>query len=66
MVPYNIATNVGKNLTYLPSLLLSVLVILISIVIGLLWHKMKEDRPVLAKRVFYALCAIYFFRFFCF
>jgi hypothetical protein len=66
MVPYSIAQNVGMNLTYLPSLFLSALVISSMIVCGLFWHKMKEDRPVLAKRVFYGLCAIYFFRFFLF
>jgi uncharacterized membrane protein len=66
IVPYSIARNVGMNLNYLPSLMLSVLVISLMIVCGLFWHKMKEDRPVLAKRVFYTLCAIYFFRFFFF
>lgn len=63
-VSYSIARNVGPNLTYLPSFLISALVISLMIVCGLVWHKLKEERPVLAKRIFYSLCAIYFLRFF--
>ena len=63
-VPYSIARNIGPNLTYLPSFLISALVISLMIVCGFVWHKLKEERPVLAKRIFYSLCAIYFLRFF--
>jgi uncharacterized membrane protein len=63
-VPYSIARNIGPTLTYLPSLLISIAVITFMIVCGLFWHRLKEERPVLAKRVFYGLCLVYFLRFF--
>jgi uncharacterized membrane protein len=63
IVPYSIARNVGSNLTYLPSFLISALLITLMVVCGVAWYQIKENRPLLAKRIFYSLCVLYFLRF---
>jgi len=63
-MPTYIAKAVGPTLTYGPSLLISFLVISSMAVCGIVWHLLKERKPVLAKRIFYATAIIYFVRFF--
>jgi uncharacterized membrane protein len=62
--PHNLAADIGKTLTYLPSFALTLLVILICSVIAISWHYWKKNYPKSAKLFFYALCAIYFAVFF--
>jgi uncharacterized membrane protein len=58
--PHNLAADVGKTLTYLPSFALTVLVIIICSLLAIGWHYWKKNYPKSAKLFFYALCAIYF------
>lgn len=62
--PHNLAADVGKTLTYLPSFALTVLVIIICSLLAIGWHYWKKNYPKSAKLFFYALCAIYFAVFF--
>lgn len=58
--PHNFARDIGPNLTFAGSFLLSFVLILIMALLAFGWHWLKKNRPVLARRGFYALCAIYF------
>lgn len=58
--PHNFAKDIGPNLTFAASFLLSFALILIMALLAFGWHWLKKKRPVLAKRGFYVLCAIYF------
>jgi Acyltransferase family len=62
--PHNLAADVGKTLTYLPSFALTLLVIIISSLLAVGWHYWKKNYPKSAKLSFYTLCAIYFAVFF--
>jgi uncharacterized membrane protein len=57
--PHNFARDIGATLTYLPSFALTILLILIMSVVALAWHWLKRKHPVVAKWLFYGLCAIY-------
>jgi hypothetical protein len=61
---HNLARDIGNTLTYLPSLGLTILIILISGSIGYAWHMAKTNYPKQAKIFFYTLCIIYFAVFF--
>ncbi|MCI0442858.1 hypothetical protein L0152_06530 [bacterium] len=62
--PHNLAADVGKTLTYLPSFALTVLVITICSLLAIGWHYWKKNYPKSARLFFYVLCAIYFSLFF--
>jgi uncharacterized membrane protein len=57
---HNFSRDIGPNLTFAESFLLTFLLIQIMAVLAFGWHWLKKNRPVLAKRGFYALCVIYF------
>jgi len=61
---HNIAADIGKVLTFQPAFAITYGLMLLMIVVALAWHRLKEKHPVLAKRIFYALCALYFIKFF--
>jgi len=61
---YCIAKDVGAVLTHVQSFLISLLLISSTVVIALVWHAWKKQSPRTAKIFFYALCAIFFLRFF--
>jgi hypothetical protein len=61
---HSIARDVGPVLTVLPSLALTVALILFCGVIAMIWHYFKKSRPKTARIFFYSLCVIYFFGFF--
>ena len=57
---HNIARDVGRVLTYVPSFGITILVVLLSSAIALGWHWAKNQYPRQAKMFFYSLCAVYF------
>ena len=57
---HSIARDIGRTLTALPSLTLTVALILFSGCIAAVWHYWKTNRPKSARLFFYALCIIYF------
>jgi uncharacterized membrane protein len=56
---HNFARDIGPTLTFTGTFLLSFLLILIMALLAFGWHWLKKNQPVLARRSFYALCAIY-------
>ncbi len=62
--PYYVSRDVGAVLTHSQSFSISFLLISSMVGTGIAWHRWKERSPRTAKLFFYALCAIYFLRFF--
>jgi fucose 4-O-acetylase-like acetyltransferase len=63
-MPHNIASDVGHVLSFTPALVLTYTLVAAMIIAALWWHWMKTKQPRMAKAVFYALCAVYFVKFF--
>ena len=61
---YCIAKDIGPVLTFSQVLQITVPFIGLMMIAALGWHKLKTERPRIAKALFYGLCAIYFIRFF--
>jgi hypothetical protein len=61
---HSLSKDIGPNLMVLPSLALTVTLILFCGVIAMIWHHWKKTRPKSARIFFYALCVIYFMGFF--
>jgi uncharacterized membrane protein len=57
---HSIARDIGRTLTVLPSLSLTVALILFTGAVAAAWHYWKTNKPKTAKIFFYALCAVYF------
>jgi uncharacterized membrane protein len=62
--PHNLAADIGKTLTYIPSFGLTAVVIIFCSAIAVGWHYWKKQYPKSAKLFFYSLCIIYFSLFF--
>ena len=58
-VPFHLAWNVGQTLTYIPSFILSALLIVIVSAIAWGWHWLKTHRPRMARFVFYGFWLYY-------
>jgi uncharacterized membrane protein len=57
--PHNFASDIGSNLTYGPSLLLSLLLIGVMCATGVAWFRVKRETPRLAKGLFYGAVAFW-------
>ncbi|HET6267206.1 MAG TPA: heparan-alpha-glucosaminide N-acetyltransferase domain-containing protein [Acidobacteriota bacterium] len=58
-VPFSFASKIGPNLTYGPSLLLSLITISLMVLAALGWHWLKTQKPQVAKAIFYGVFAIW-------
>jgi len=63
-MPYHLSKSFGASLTYGPAFTITFLLMVSMTIAALAWNRLKTKRPLLAKRLFYGACAIYFLRFF--
>lgn len=63
-MPHHLSKDVGPVFTFTPAFAVSFGLMGLMIVAALPWHWMKLNHPVMAKRIFYSACAIYFIKFF--
>ena len=61
---HNLARDVGQVLTFWPALGLTWILAAMMVLCALGWHWLKVHHALVAKTVFYGLCAIYFIKFF--
>jgi fucose 4-O-acetylase-like acetyltransferase len=61
---HSFARDIGRTLTVLPSLTLTIALILFTGAIAVAWHYWKQNHSKSARLFFYALCVIYFAVFF--
>jgi uncharacterized membrane protein len=59
-----LAKDIGPVLTFAPAFGITYALVGLMILAALAWNWLKRTHPVIAKRVFYAACLIYFAKFF--
>lgn len=62
--PHCIAKDIGQVLNFKQGFAITWILAGLMVITALVWHRLKVERPKVAKAVFYGLCAIYFIRFF--